>query len=49
MLKTKNFGRKSLEEILRILDTMGLELGMTLEGWNPPENEESGGEPGTEG
>jgi len=40
MLKTKNFGRKSLEEILRILDTMGLSLGMKLEGWTPPETEE---------
>jgi DNA-directed RNA polymerase subunit alpha len=36
MLKTKNFGRKSLEEILRILDGMGLRLGMELEGWAPP-------------
>ncbi len=41
MLKTKNFGRKSLEEILRILDTMGLTLGMKLEGWTPPESEDS--------
>jgi DNA-directed RNA polymerase subunit alpha len=40
MLKTKNFGRKSLEEILRILDTMGLTLGMKLEGWTPPESED---------
>lgn len=35
MLKTKNFGRKSLREIKEILATMGLALGMTLEGWNP--------------
>ncbi len=35
MLKTKNFGRKSLREIKEILATMGLTLGMTLEGWNP--------------
>lgn len=35
MLKTKNFGRKSLREIKEILATMGLSLGMTLEGWNP--------------
>lgn len=41
MLKTKNFGRKSLEEILRILDTMGLTLGMKLEGWTPPETDEN--------
>lgn len=35
MLKTKNFGRKSLKEIKEILATMGLGLGMKLEGWNP--------------
>ena len=35
MLKTKNFGRKSLREIKEILSTMGLQLGMTLDGWNP--------------
>ena len=35
MLKTKNFGRKSLREIKEILQTMGLGLGMVLEGWNP--------------
>jgi DNA-directed RNA polymerase subunit alpha len=32
MLKTKNFGRKSLNEIKDILQTMGLGLGMKLEG-----------------
>ena len=32
MLKTKNFGRKSLNEIKDILATMGLSLGMRLEG-----------------
>ena len=32
MLKTKNFGRKSLNEIKEILDGMGLTLGMKLEG-----------------
>ncbi len=31
MLKTKNFGRKSLNEIKEILQTMGLSLGMKLE------------------
>jgi len=31
MLKTKNFGRKSLNEIKEILQTMGLSLGMRLE------------------
>jgi DNA-directed RNA polymerase subunit alpha len=33
MLKTKNFGRKSLNEIKEILAEMGLELGMALEGF----------------
>src|SRR5690606_19909378 len=33
MLKTKTFGRKSLKEIKEILGTMGLSLGMKLEGW----------------
>jgi DNA-directed RNA polymerase subunit alpha len=32
MLRTKNFGRKSLNEIKSVLESMGLELGMTLEG-----------------
>ena len=36
MLKTKNFGRKSLKEIKEILAEMGLTLGMKLEGWVPP-------------
>ena len=31
MLKTKNFGRKSLNEIKEVLASMGLELGMKLE------------------
>ncbi len=31
MLKTKNFGRKSLNEIKEILTTMGLSLGMRVE------------------
>ena len=35
MLKTKNFGRKSLREIKEILATMNLGLGMPLDGWNP--------------
>ena len=35
MLKTKNFGRKSLNEIKEILATMGLSLGLKLDGWNP--------------
>lgn len=36
MLKTKNFGRKSLNEIKEILANMGLSLGMKIEGWPPP-------------
>jgi DNA-directed RNA polymerase subunit alpha len=35
MLKTKNFGRKSLNEIKEILTEMGLGLGMKIEGWPP--------------
>jgi DNA-directed RNA polymerase subunit alpha len=37
MLKTKNFGRKSLNEIKEILAEMGLSLGMKVEGWPPKE------------
>src|SRR5574340_1454401 len=33
MLKTKNFGRKSLKEIKEILQQMGLSLGMRIENW----------------
>jgi DNA-directed RNA polymerase subunit alpha len=36
MLKTKNFGRKSLNEIKAILEEMGLHLGMKLEGFDAP-------------
>ncbi len=35
MLRTKNFGKKSLNEIKGILKTMGLSLGMEVEGWPP--------------
>jgi len=35
MLKTKNFGRKSLNEIKEILSEMGLGLGMKVDGWPP--------------
>jgi DNA-directed RNA polymerase subunit alpha len=35
ILATKNFGRKSLNEIKEILDEMGLSLGMKLENWPP--------------
>jgi DNA-directed RNA polymerase subunit alpha len=33
MLKTKNFGRKSLKEIKEILVEMGLSLGMKIDNW----------------
>ena len=33
MLKTKNFGRKSLNEIKEVLTSMGLSLGQTLDGF----------------
>jgi DNA-directed RNA polymerase subunit alpha len=35
MLKTKNFGRKSLKEIKDVLAEMGLTLGMKLDSWPP--------------
>jgi len=37
MLKTKNFGRKSLKEIKDNLSNMGLHLGMKITGWVIPE------------
>ena len=37
MLRTPNFGRKSLNEIKEVLRTMILELGMDVPNW-PPEN-----------
>ena len=37
MLRTPNFGRKSLNEIKEVLSSMGLRLGMELPAW-PPEN-----------
>jgi DNA-directed RNA polymerase subunit alpha len=37
MLRTPNFGRKSLNEIKEVLTTMGLHLGMDIVDW-PPEN-----------
>ena len=39
MLRTPNFGRKSLNEIKEVLAQMGLHLGMEVPGW-PPENME---------
>ena len=44
MLKTKNFGRKSLNEIKEVLTEMGLSLGMKIEGFTPPEEETEEGE-----
>ena len=40
MLRTPNFGRKSLNEIREVLSHMGLGLGMSIENW-PPENIET--------
>ena len=37
MMKTPNFGRKSLNEIKDVLSTMGLVLGMQIPNW-PPDN-----------
>jgi DNA-directed RNA polymerase subunit alpha len=37
MLRTPNFGRKSLNEIKEVLSQMGLNLGMQIPNW-PPEN-----------
>jgi DNA-directed RNA polymerase subunit alpha len=47
MLKTKNFGRKSLNEIKAILADMGLSLGMKLE-FFPPTDESDGQAEGTD-
>jgi DNA-directed RNA polymerase subunit alpha len=44
MLKTKNFGRKSLNEIKEVLSEMGLSLGIKLEGFMPPEEDNEEGE-----
>lgn len=44
MLKTKNFGRKSLNEIKEVLSEMGLSLGMQLDGFVPPEEDSEEGE-----
>ncbi|MGQ9646739.1 MAG: DNA-directed RNA polymerase subunit alpha [Thermodesulfobacteriota bacterium] len=40
ILATKNFGRKSLNEIKEILAEMGLNLGMKLDHWPPKKEEE---------
>jgi DNA-directed RNA polymerase subunit alpha len=39
MLKTRNFGKKSLNEIKAILTEMGLSLGMKLENFPPPQED----------
>ena len=39
MLKTKNFGRKSLNEIKEVLSEMDLSLGMKLDGFEAEEEE----------
>jgi DNA-directed RNA polymerase subunit alpha len=44
MLKTKNFGRKSLNEIKDVLSEMDLSLGMKTEGFEPPEEDIEEGE-----
>jgi DNA-directed RNA polymerase subunit alpha len=45
MLKTKNFGRKSLNEIKEVLSEMGLFLGMKLDGFIlPPDDTDEVGE-----
>jgi DNA-directed RNA polymerase subunit alpha len=44
MLKTKNFGRKSLNEIKEVLGEMGLSLGIKLEGFVPLEDKSAEGE-----
>jgi DNA-directed RNA polymerase subunit alpha len=44
MLKTKNFGRKSLNEIKEVLSEMGLSLGMKLDGFSPPQEDSEEGE-----
>jgi DNA-directed RNA polymerase subunit alpha len=38
MLRTPNFGRKSLNEIKEVLGTMGLSLGMDVVDWPPAES-----------
>jgi DNA-directed RNA polymerase subunit alpha len=44
MLKTKNFGRKSLNEIKAVLSEMKLSLGMKLDGFHPPDDDIQQGE-----
>lgn len=45
MLKTKNFGRKSLNEIRALLSEHNLSLGMNIEGWvSPDQRDENSGD-----
>jgi DNA-directed RNA polymerase subunit alpha len=44
MLKTKNFGRKSLNEIKEVLSEMGLSLGMKMDSFSPPQEDSEEGE-----
>ena len=44
MLKTKNFGRKSLNEIRALLSEHELNLGMNIEGWVSPDQRDTVGE-----
>ena len=39
ILQTKNFGRKSLNEIKEVLEGMGLQLGMNIEGLLSPQDQ----------
>lgn len=48
MLKTKNFGRKSLNEIKSILEEMGLSLGMKLDNFRVPKKPDQPEEPAKE-
>jgi len=41
MLRTPNFGRKSLNEIKEVLENMGLGLGMQLDNWPPQDDNEA--------
>jgi DNA-directed RNA polymerase subunit alpha len=41
MLRTKNFGRKSLNELKELLEAMGLAFGMDIRGWTPAEADAS--------
>ena len=40
MLRTANFGRKSLNEIKAILNNSGLSLGMNIPNWPPKDIDE---------